>query len=115
MKSRMEIQLVVLFALLLCWTGCKWLEEDARGAASIDRENVIKTEDRERWHAEAVGDPVKAPEEMTVEQVDQQLYTPPVPAPTLPILPVEKASEPDFRSVLAKQRPEKNRPFEGKL
>ncbi len=109
MKSRMEIQLVVLFALLLCWTGCKWLEEDARGAASIDRENVIKTEDRERWHAEAVGDPVKAPEEMTVEQVDQQLYTPPVPAPTLPILPVEKASEPDFRSVLAKQRPEMTR------
>ena len=86
MKGRCLFRVTVPAVVMLCWTGCSWLNEESKNTA-IERENIVKPEDRERWQNEAAGEPVKAPEEMAVEQVDQQLYTPPAPAPTLPVMP----------------------------
>lgn len=104
MKGRCLFRVTVPAVVMLCWTGCSWLNEESKNAA-IEREKIVKPEDRERWQNEAAGEPVKAPEEMAVEQVDQQLYTPPTPAPTLPVLPSTTGKAPDFQELLAGQRP----------
>ena len=104
MKGRCLFRVTVPAVVMLCWSGCSWLNEESKNTA-IERENVVKPEDRERWQNEAVGEPVKAPEEMAVEQVDQQLYTPPAPAPTLPMLPATAGKAPEFQALLAGQRP----------